>query len=289
MPPKSVEIPLRCGALVAKPSPLGQSVLPDARIRYAWAFMTSPRSLFAASLAMSITASLNACSSAASVSTPEPVQAQAASALTTVPTAVAPEAAPPTPTPPAVVVPPPELDLLHAVRSDLAASSAYRNQSSQVAALIDGDLETAWNSRTGELVGAAIEVRLPADVHVNAIALTAGFTHMQRGTDLFRHGGGLVSARCECADAAAPASAGHRRRLPHRGHGGACRHARHVARDMYLRATDSGDGAQCDAGDAHPASLDRSSPASRSAHAALTRGSRPCASSARCRDRAAVA
>ena len=147
--------------------------------------MTSPRSLFAASVAMSITASLNACSSAASVSTPEPVQAQAASALTTVPTAVAPEAAPPAPTPPAVVVPPPELDLLHAVRSDLAASSAYRNQSSQVAALIDGDLETAWNSRTGELVGAAIEVRLPADVQVNAIALTAGFTHMQRDTDLF--------------------------------------------------------------------------------------------------------
>lgn len=144
--------------------------------------MTSARSLLAASLAMSITTSLNACSSAATAPTAEPTQAQAASALTASPT-VAPQ--PPTPTPPAVVVPPPELDLLHAVRSDLAASSAYRNQSSQVASLIDGDLETAWNSRTGELVGAAIEVRLPADVHVNAIAMTAGFTHMQRDTDLF--------------------------------------------------------------------------------------------------------
>ena len=91
----------------------------------------------------------------------------------------------PTPEPTEPTAQPVELDLLHAVRSDLAVSSAYRNQSSQAASLIDGNLETAWNSRTGELVGAAIEVRLPADVHVSALAMTAGFTHMQRDTDLF--------------------------------------------------------------------------------------------------------
>jgi hypothetical protein len=79
-----------------------------------------------------------------------------------------------------------DVDLLRAVASDLAVSSTYRNQRSQADALIDGDLETAWNSRTGELTTSWIEVRLPASVHVTAIAMTAGFTHVsERGTDLF--------------------------------------------------------------------------------------------------------
>ena len=96
------------------------------------------------------------------------------------------EAAPTVETPSVEVQPAPvEVDLLHAVRTDLAVSSAYRNQSSQAAALIDGDLETAWNSTTGELVGASIEVRIPNDAHVSALMMTAGFTHMQRETDLF--------------------------------------------------------------------------------------------------------
>ncbi|HEY8431790.1 MAG TPA: hypothetical protein VIL20_25600 [Sandaracinaceae bacterium] len=78
------------------------------------------------------------------------------------------------------------VDLLRAVPADLAVSSAYRDRIAQAAALVDGDLGTAWNSRTGELVGAWIEVRVPADATVTGIALTAGFTRPPEGrTDLF--------------------------------------------------------------------------------------------------------
>ena len=120
---------------------------------------------------------LTACSSPAGPATAEPQPVVPQSVVEVPPVVEA---------PPAVEAPPPvEVDLLHAVRSEVAVSSAYRNQRSQVTALIDGDLETAWNSSTGELVGAAIEVRLPPDAQVSALMLTAGFTHMQRDTDLF--------------------------------------------------------------------------------------------------------
>lgn len=77
------------------------------------------------------------------------------------------------------------IDLLHAVGTDVAVSSVYRSQATQAARLIDGDLETAWNSRTGDLVGAWIEVRLPADAQVTSIAMTPGFTHHTADRDLF--------------------------------------------------------------------------------------------------------
>jgi hypothetical protein len=77
------------------------------------------------------------------------------------------------------------VDLLRSVRTDLAVSSVYRDQAIQTARLVDGDLETAWNSRTGELAGAWIEARIPASATVTSIALTAGFTKVNDGTDLF--------------------------------------------------------------------------------------------------------
>ncbi len=77
------------------------------------------------------------------------------------------------------------IDLLRAARADVAVSSAYRDRLAQAAALVDGDLETAWNSRTGDLAGAWIEARLPADAAVSSIALTVGFTRHQGTTDLF--------------------------------------------------------------------------------------------------------
>lgn len=86
--------------------------------------------------------------------------------------------APPVPTGPPV-------DLLHATAAAVATSSAYRDDAAQVAALVDGSLETAWNSRTGDLTGAWIEVRLPADATVSSIAMTAGFTHVTARADLF--------------------------------------------------------------------------------------------------------
>ncbi len=64
-------------------------------------------------------------------------------------------------------------------------SSVYREQASQAMRLIDGDLATAWNSRTGDLVGAWIEARVPAEATVVAIALTPGFTVVRGDSDLF--------------------------------------------------------------------------------------------------------
>jgi hypothetical protein len=78
----------------------------------------------------------------------------------------------------------PIVDLLHTVQAAVAVSSAYRNRDQHVSSLADGDLETAWNSRTGDLVGAWIEVRLPPEVQVSSIEMTAGFTKIA-DSDLF--------------------------------------------------------------------------------------------------------
>lgn len=77
------------------------------------------------------------------------------------------------------------VDLLHAIGTDLAVSSAYRDQRAQAERLVDGDATTAWNSRTGDLVGAWIEVRLPAEASVTGIALIPGFARPGGATDLF--------------------------------------------------------------------------------------------------------
>ena len=76
----------------------------------------------------------------------------------------------------AAPVPAGPVDLLRAVPTDIAVSSAYRDRGAQVPLLFDGDLTTAWNSRTGDLVGSWVEVRLPADASVTSIEMTAGFT-----------------------------------------------------------------------------------------------------------------
>lgn len=79
----------------------------------------------------------------------------------------------------------PPLDLLQSVATDIAVSSAYRGELTQVARLVDGDLETAWNSASDDLVGARIDVRIPAGATVTSIAMTAGFTHRTDRADLF--------------------------------------------------------------------------------------------------------
>ncbi|MCB9616715.1 MAG: hypothetical protein H6722_30125 [Sandaracinus sp.] len=104
-------------------------------------------------------------------------------------TAEAPAEAPPAEAAPAEPAPIPEaelVDLLHAVRTEVATSSAYQNRDTQVRALVDGDLETAWNSRTDDLQGAWIEVRIPEGARVQSIRMTAGFTKTgSDGSDLF--------------------------------------------------------------------------------------------------------
>ena len=57
-------------------------------------------------------------------------------------------------------------------------SSAVANDAIKPAHLVDGKLDTAWNSRTGDLVGAWLVVRLPADVQVQSVKLTVGFTRV---------------------------------------------------------------------------------------------------------------
>lgn len=73
---------------------------------------------------------------------------------------------------------------MHAGLSRIGVSSAYHDDVSQVARIADGDLETAWNSRTGDL-GAWIELAVPPDATVRAVALTTGFTHVTPRADLF--------------------------------------------------------------------------------------------------------
>lgn len=101
-----------------------------------------------------------------------------------------------TPAPDAAIVPPPAaaasqtpiVDLLQSVATDVAVSSVYRDETAQVGRLADGDLESAWNSRTGDLVGAWIDVRLPATAAVTSIAMTAGFTRRTDSGDLYTEG-----------------------------------------------------------------------------------------------------
>lgn len=92
--------------------------------------------------------------------------------------------------PPAQTTP---VNLLRAVRSDVATSSVYRRRERLVAALFDGNLESAWNSRSGDLAGAWIEIRLPRDVTVSSIAMTAGFTKETATRDLFSSNHRLTS------------------------------------------------------------------------------------------------
>lgn len=79
----------------------------------------------------------------------------------------------------------PSLDLLHAVPATVVVSSAYRDEARQAPRLVDGDLESAWNSRTGDLVGAWVEFQLPVEATVREVLLTVGFPRQQGALDLF--------------------------------------------------------------------------------------------------------
>jgi hypothetical protein len=76
------------------------------------------------------------------------------------------------------------VELLHAVPSTVAVSSTVDNAAILPEHLVDRDLETAWNSRTGD-TGAWIAVRVPREVHVDRIRMSAGFTHQDPKGDLF--------------------------------------------------------------------------------------------------------
>lgn len=105
---------------------------------------------------------------------------------------VPPDAAPPATvaaTPSTDAGPPREapslVDLLRATEAAVAVSSVVDNANDRPDRLVDGDLATAWSSRTGEMERTWIEVRVPEDARVHHFELTAGYTRQTERRDLF--------------------------------------------------------------------------------------------------------
>jgi hypothetical protein len=78
-----------------------------------------------------------------------------------------------------------DVNLLVSTPTTVAVSSTVANAAILPDHLVDGKLSTAWNSQTGELAGAWIAVRVPADARVKTIKLTAGFSHKDKKQDWF--------------------------------------------------------------------------------------------------------
>jgi hypothetical protein len=71
---------------------------------------------------------------------------------------------------------PARVDLLRAAPSEVRVSSRVHNKAIRPEHLVDRDLTTAWNSVTGELVGAWVEVRVAPGAIIDELRLTVGHT-----------------------------------------------------------------------------------------------------------------
>ena len=80
---------------------------------------------------------------------------------------------------------PVEVELLHSTKAKVAVSSVVANNTIFPTDLVDGKLDTAWNSRTGDLKTAWIEFRVPREAHVSKIRLTAGFATFHGKDDYY--------------------------------------------------------------------------------------------------------
>jgi hypothetical protein len=78
-----------------------------------------------------------------------------------------------------------EPNLLDLVPSVVAVSSAVQNPRDFPEHLVDGRIDTAWNSKTGDLVGGWIAFRVPADARVRRIEMTVGYDKVRGELDLF--------------------------------------------------------------------------------------------------------
>jgi hypothetical protein len=78
-----------------------------------------------------------------------------------------------------------DVELLHGVAAQVAVSSQVKNPNISPQDLVDGDPKTAWNSLTGELAGAWIAFRVPAEVEVASIKLIVGNTGSGKEGDYF--------------------------------------------------------------------------------------------------------
>jgi hypothetical protein len=68
------------------------------------------------------------------------------------------------------------VDLLHAVPATIRVSSRVRNKTILPQHIADGSMQTAWNSHTGELVGAWIDVTVESGAQIGELRLTVGHT-----------------------------------------------------------------------------------------------------------------
>jgi hypothetical protein len=74
-------------------------------------------------------------------------------------------------------------DLLHRVPMRVAVSSVVANEGFSPFDLVDGDVTTAWNSRTGD-ARPWIAFRVPPSTHVERVRMTVGFTAIAgKGTE----------------------------------------------------------------------------------------------------------
>lgn len=79
-----------------------------------------------------------------------------------------------------------DVDLLRSAPATVAVSSTVDNAKIKPEHIVDGNLATAWNSRTNDLVGSWIAVRVPATATVASIKLTVGFAAVDKKLgDLF--------------------------------------------------------------------------------------------------------
>lgn len=78
-----------------------------------------------------------------------------------------------------------EVELLHNTNTVVSVSSSQPSPKLSPKSMLDGDFETAWNSQSGDLIGARISFEVPAAAHVNTIRLTVGFTGSNEKGDLF--------------------------------------------------------------------------------------------------------
>ena len=84
------------------------------------------------------------------------------------------------------ITPVPVVNLLRAVPTQVVVSSVASPGMSGPSRMVDGRMDTAWNSKTGELAGASVAVQLPAEVEeVTEIRLVPGFIRNYQGQDLW--------------------------------------------------------------------------------------------------------
>ena len=80
----------------------------------------------------------------------------------------------------------PLVNLLTSGPATIAVSSTVDNATIRPEHIADGKLDTAWNSATGQIIGAWVEVRVPAGARIKQIKLTPGFAAVDRRLgDLF--------------------------------------------------------------------------------------------------------